>query len=146
MMRRLLYTLWYYRAPPWDTGISPPELAAFIRANPPGRALDLGCGTGTNSITLAQNGWQVIGVDFIGKAIHKARAKARQLDINVDFYVDDVTRLYKINGLFNLVLDIGCFHYLTRYAKATYAQESEASPSSRWQLPVIRFYYKFRRR
>ena len=52
-LRRLSFLLWYFRDPPWDTNISPPELLDFINRHPPGRVLDLGCGTGTNVITLA---------------------------------------------------------------------------------------------
>jgi SAM-dependent methyltransferase len=125
MMRRLLYTLWYYRAPPWDTGVSPPELHAFINSTPPGRALDLGCGTGTNSITLVKHGWQVVGVDFVGKAIRIARKKARQQGLRIDFYIGDVTRLGKINGPFDLILDIGCFHNLSQPGKTAYVHNLE---------------------
>ena len=57
---------------PWDTNITPPEVKEFIAAAPPGKALDLGCGTGTNAITLAQHGWQATGVDFAPKAIRTA--------------------------------------------------------------------------
>ena len=122
MLPRLFYTLWYLRKPPWDTGISPPELMAFINSQPPGRALDLGCGTGTNSITLAQHGWKVTGVDFVGKAIRKARTKARNSGLNIDFLIDDVTRLEQVVGVFDLVLDIGCFHYLSQSNKGKYIQ------------------------
>ena len=125
MARRLFYTLWYFRAPPWDTGISPPELIEFIQSNVPGRALDLGCGTGTNAITLAQHGWRVIGIDFIGKAIRKARSKARQQGLKIDFFVGDVTHLEKIDGAFDLILDIGCFHNLPHAGKVKYVQNLE---------------------
>ena len=54
MLRRLNFTFWYYFHPPWDSGISPPELLEFIEQHPAGRAIDLGCGTGTNVVTLAQ--------------------------------------------------------------------------------------------
>ncbi|MFQ6101503.1 MAG: class I SAM-dependent methyltransferase [Anaerolineae bacterium] len=48
---------------PWDTGVTPPEVVELIASGdfPPGRALDLGCGTGTNGITLARHGWEVVG-------------------------------------------------------------------------------------
>ena len=72
--RRWLFNLWYFQRPPWDSGISPPELMEFIRSSQPGRALDLGCGTGTNIITLAKNGWQVTGVEDGQEYLFKLRA------------------------------------------------------------------------
>ena len=120
MMRRIFYELFYFRQPPWDTGVSPPELIAFIDSHSPGRALDLGCGTGTNAITLAQHGWQVTGVDFVGRAVRVARRKANQTGVQVDFHIDDVTRLGDVTGPFELVLDIGCLHSLSSQLKAVY--------------------------
>lgn len=108
----LLYNLWYFRKPPWDTGISPPELLLFIHENPPGRALDLGCGTGTNAITLARQGWNTTGIDFALRAVRAARRKAAEVGTQVNFLVGDVTRLNGIQGPFDLILDIGCYHSL----------------------------------
>ena len=45
-----------------------------VVALPLGRALDLACGEGRNSLWLAQRGWQVTGVDFSAEAIRKGRA------------------------------------------------------------------------
>ncbi len=112
MLQKLFFHLMYWRKPPWDTGISPPELIAFMQSRPPGRALDLGCGTGTNVITLSKAGWEAVGVDFVGKAVRKARQKARQAGIQANFYTDDVTHLDHIEGSFDLILDMGCFHSL----------------------------------
>ena len=112
----------YLRKPRWDTGVTPPEVMAFLGSRSPGRALDLGCGTGTNAITLAQHGWQVTGVDFVSSAIQQARRKARQAGVSIDFRQGDVTHLPGVTGPFDLVLDIGCFHSLPPQAKQTYAQ------------------------
>ncbi len=127
-MKRLLFNLWYFRKPPWDTGISPPELMEFIQNHPHGKALDLGCGTGTNVITLAQYGWQAVGVDFASKAIRIARRKAHQLGLSqkVNFLASSVTspevsRLKDTYGAFNLILDIGCFHNLPSDDRPKYA-------------------------
>lgn len=123
IFKRLFYNLQYLGTPPWDTGKSPPELLDFIHSREPGRALDLGCGTGTNVITLAQQGWQVVGVDFISRPIQIARKKAQQAGVQAEFYVDDVTRLEGIEGPFDLILDMGCFHSLDDEGMVTYVQK-----------------------
>ena len=120
--RRLFFNFSYFRKPPWDTGISPPELLEFIANHPPGRALDLGCGTGTNVITLAKAGWQVSGVDFVHRAIQVARRKAYQAGVNADLRVGNVTRLEDLHGPFDLILDIGCYHGISTPGKQVYRE------------------------
>ena len=124
-LRRLYFGLLYFRQPPWDTQESPTELMEFIAQNPPGRALDLGCGTGTNVITLAQHGWQVTGVDFVARAIIQARKKAQLAGISAELLAEDVTRLDSVSGKFDLILDIGCFHSLSDSEKLEYLANLE---------------------
>jgi SAM-dependent methyltransferase len=123
--KQLYFKFLYFRKPPWDTQVSPPELLEFIETHPPGRALDLGCGTGTNVITLAKHGWQAFGIDFVKRAIARARVKAEQAGVTAQFFVGDVIQLNGIEGLFDLVLDIGCFHSLNPGEKRSYAANLE---------------------
>jgi len=113
MVGKLFFTIQYWlNNPPWDTGITPPEVCEFLKYHSPGNALDLGCGTGTNALTLASNGWQTTGVDYIPKAIRAARRRAKRMGVgdNVNFQVADVLTYQPQGGLFDLILDIGCFH------------------------------------
>jgi 2-polyprenyl-3-methyl-5-hydroxy-6-metoxy-1,4-benzoquinol methylase len=120
MLQKLWFNLAYLSKPIWDTGISPPELMDYILHHTPGRALDLGCGTGTNTITLAKNGWQVTGVDFSRRAIHLAERKTKQNNVRVEYHLGDVTQLKSISGKFDLILDIGCFHSLPSNKRPQY--------------------------
>jgi ubiquinone/menaquinone biosynthesis C-methylase UbiE len=135
ILRRLTFSLWYLSNPPWDSGISPPELLDFIENHPPGKVIDIGCGTGTNVITLAQSGWEVTGVDFIPRAIRMAKRKTRKAGIEAELMVRNVTRLNGISGPFNLALDIGCFHSLGNQ-KADYLSELERilAPGGYWLM------------
>lgn len=121
-MRRVLFSLWYWLPGRrrWDTGLTPPELERFVASHPPGRALDLGCGTGTNVVYLARHGWATVGVDFAGRAIAKARQRARGAGVSSTFLVGDVTRL-ELAGPFDLALDIGCLHSIAASGRAGYA-------------------------
>lgn len=130
MVRRIFYFWSYFGKPPWDLGVSPPELMDFLQNHPPGTALDLGCGTGMNAITLVKHGWSVTGVDFMPKAIWQACRKTRQAGLQIDYKVGDVTRLEKLAGPFELILDIGCYHNLSPQAKQTYHANL-----SRWLAP-----------
>lgn len=116
--------LWRYLRgrTPWDTRITPPEVMAFLETAPPGRALDLGCGTGTNAITLARRGWNVSGIDFAPQAIWMARRRASRADLAaIDFRIGDVTDLKGVQGPFDYALDIGCLHALTDAQQDRYA-------------------------
>lgn len=112
LLRKFRFFILYLKKPPWDTDQSPPELIQFINTHPPGNALDLGCGTGTNSIELARNGWQVTGIDFLNKPLKLAVKKAMKAGVKVNFLQADVTRLQQIHHRFDLILDIGCYHSL----------------------------------
>jgi SAM-dependent methyltransferase len=69
-----------------------PLLARIAEPLPPGRALDLACGTGRNALWLAQRGWSVTAVDGAPSAIETVRRRARQLGLAVDTSVADLER------------------------------------------------------
>jgi cyclopropane fatty-acyl-phospholipid synthase-like methyltransferase len=121
MIHRLAFEISYIiKNTPWDTGISPSELIHFLETNPPGRSLDLGCGTGTNAITMALHGWDVVGIDLSSIAIMRARRKAFSGGVDISFHRSDVVKLDAITGPFDLVLDIGCFHGLSGESRKEY--------------------------
>ncbi len=131
-MRRRLRFVWRYLRgdAPWDSGVVPPEIVAWIAAaerdgRPPGRALDLGCGTGTTSLYLAARGWEVVGVDFAPNAIWRARRKARRAGLagRVALFGADVSRpdFLEDAKLFDLLIDVGCMHSLAPQPRTSYA-------------------------
>jgi 2-polyprenyl-3-methyl-5-hydroxy-6-metoxy-1,4-benzoquinol methylase len=65
-------------------------LVAEVGGLSPGRALDLACGEGQNAVWLAERGWSVRGVDYSSVAIAKARARAEQAGVGVDFLCADL--------------------------------------------------------
>ena len=97
----------YFRAP-WDVGARE-ELVALVEGGriQPCRTIDLGCGTGANAVYLAQHGFDVTGVDYAQAAIKKARARAREAGVQVNFLVDDLTNLRHASGTFDFLLDYG---------------------------------------
>ena len=137
------FSQWFYNSmyrftkPDWDTGVTPPEVTTALDAfKQSGRALDLGCGTGTNAVFLAQQGWQVTGVDFSPKALELARDKAQRVGAAVNFHLGDVSRLDFLREPFDLILDIGCLHGLDRASRARYAAQLRrlTHPASKFLL------------
>jgi len=133
-LRRLQFNFWYFRKPPWDSGITPPELFEFIQTHPAGRAIDIGCGTGTNVITLAKTGWQVTGFDFAPRAVQIAKRKAKKSNIQAQFFTDDATRMKNITGQFDLALDMGCFHVLENKADYLTQLDRILVPNGFWLM------------
>ncbi len=143
LFRRLLFHYWYFGQPPWDTGVSPPELFEFIqehkRSSPvdkPGRAIDIGCGTGTNVVTLARAGWRVTGVDFAPRAIRLARRKVDQAGVQAELSVANVTKLEGIHGPFDLAFDLGCFHTIPQEDRNKYLDQLDRvlAPNGFWLM------------
>jgi SAM-dependent methyltransferase len=99
----------YARSAPWD--IDRPQ-SAFVavadRINSP--VLDAGCGTGEHALFLADLGHQVIGIDFVEEAIQRARRKAAERDLPVEFLVKDATKLADWGQRFASAIDCGLFH------------------------------------
>ncbi len=70
----------------------------------PGRALDLACGEGRNSVWLASQGWRVVGVDYSSVGLAKARQLAADRSVDVTWIEDDVVTWMPPQGAFDLVL------------------------------------------
>ncbi len=118
--RWIRYNLFYFGKPPWDTGVSPPELITFLESAHPGQALDVGCGTGTNLVTMASFGWHVVGVDLAWLSVLKARAKLRRAGVDGHARYGDVTGRLDLGSAFDLVLDMGCYHSLSFQKRDVY--------------------------
>jgi SAM-dependent methyltransferase len=132
---------------PWDGHPLAQSLRDLIEgtgdtsALPAGSALELGCGTGDCSIYLAQHGWKVTAVDFVAKALDKARAKAGAADVSVDFVSADVTHLSqaRIGAGFGLIVDNGCLHNMSDGDRDAYVREVSAVAAPDARLLIVAF-------
>lgn len=97
---------------PWDTGQAEPVLVEFVTAGRvrPGSALEIGAGTGTNALWMAEHGFDVFGVDVSPLAVERAQAKAGGRDLHCRFAAGDFLAAPPPEGPFQFVFDRGCFH------------------------------------
>lgn len=146
--RQLLFRTFYQLGfTPWDGHPIATSLRTLVEGSAdqpaltPGRALDVGCGTGDTSIYLAQHGWQVTGLDFVSKAVAKARAKADAAGTTVDFRQGDATRLSTegVGTGFGLIVDQGCLHSMSTGDRDKYAGEVTAVAAPDARLMLVEF-------
>ena len=105
---------------------------------PPGRALDLGCGSGAHSVELARLGWEVTGVDSVERAL--ARARERGGAEGVRFIAADVTALEgAIEPGVDFFLDVGCFHGLDDAGRRGYGAGVRALAAPGATMLVLSF-------
>ena len=110
-------------------------------ALPPGRAVDLGSGTGRNAIYLARHGWDAVGVEMSGYAVDVARRKATAQRVAARFVQGDVTRLrdLDIGAPFNLFMDGGCYHTIPPGRRDAYAESVTAVAAPHARLIMVGF-------
>ena len=78
-------------------------LAEQIEHLTPGRALEIGCGTGANAVWLAEQGWQVTAVDYSEVAIEKGKQLAALKEVTVDFVLASADT-YQPQGQYDLIM------------------------------------------
>ena len=97
----------------WEIGTSTEHIIQLLErqkrnfANPDLCVLDLGCGKGAASISLAQKfGYKVLGIDAIPEFIQLAQEKAQELGLNdrCRFEVDDIREYVLKSDLFDIVI------------------------------------------
>jgi ubiquinone/menaquinone biosynthesis C-methylase UbiE len=137
---------------PFDAGPRD-ELVSLVESGQvkPCRAIDLGSGTASNVIYLAQHGFDVTGADYSTAAIEMGRLRAREAEVEVTFIKDDVTNLQYVNGTFDLLVDYGCLHSIRPkdrplYVKSSLSLTHQGSiflvvnferPSRRWERQFV---------
>jgi SAM-dependent methyltransferase len=102
---------------PWETGLPSSELQRVVRevSIEPCRALELGCGTGSNAVWLAQQGFEVTAFDLSPVAIERARQSASEAGVQVRFLVADVFQPPReLAEPFDFFFDRGCYHVVRR--------------------------------
>jgi SAM-dependent methyltransferase len=115
LMYRLGLAPWERRdiAQTWRPMLDSPDAPA------PGRAVDIGCGSGRDAVYLAKRGWRVTAVDFVDKALATAKQWAAEEGVQVEWVRGDVAELGRL-GLapgYDLLYDFGCIQGLPDAAR-----------------------------
>jgi len=97
--------------PPWDLGEPQPAFARLAEQGLlTGQVLDVGCGTGEQTLLAASSGADALGIDLSPLAIEQARGKAASRGIKARFQVADALRLESLDLSFDTLIDSGVFH------------------------------------
>ena len=128
--------------PPWQIDRPQPEVIQLIeqwKFESP--VLDLGCGTGDNTIELARRGLVVKGLDAVPEALERARKKTEKAGLkqSPEFVLGDALRLDESGLKARTVLDCALFHTFSDEERKDYIRGLEAVLSSGGRLHILSF-------
>jgi ubiquinone/menaquinone biosynthesis C-methylase UbiE len=108
----------------WELGKPRPILVEFVEKGfiKKGKALDLCCGAGTNTVYLAKKGFEVTAIDISQKAIEYAKEKAEHANVKINFIMRSFVDLPFQDEEFNFVFDMGCFHHVKIEDRASFIE------------------------
>jgi len=69
----------------------------------------MSCGAGSNTLYLARTGFSVTGMDISLEAVRYTGRRARKEKLKVSLVACDFAQMPFAEGVFDLVLDCGCF-------------------------------------
>ncbi len=106
-----VYRNYPLEALPWELGKPRQVLVELVEKDiiKKGKALDICCGAGTNTVYLAQRGFEVTGMDISSGAVEYAREKAEGAQVKIRFLVENFLHLPFRDEEFALVFGMGCF-------------------------------------
>ena len=128
--------------PPWQIDRPQPEVIRLIEQGKfESPVLDLGCGTGDNTIELARHGLVVKGLDAVPEALERARKKTEQAGLkqSPEFVLADALRLAESGLKARTVLDCALFHTFSDEERKDYLRGLEAVLSPGGRLHILSF-------
>ncbi|HKZ93433.1 MAG TPA: class I SAM-dependent methyltransferase [Candidatus Bathyarchaeia archaeon] len=99
---------------PWELGRPRKTLVDLIESGTVklGKSLDLCCGTGTNTVYMAEKGFQAVAIDISKHALKLAKQKSRKARVDIQFALASFVTLPFKEAAFDFVFDMGCFHHV----------------------------------
>ena len=128
--------------PPWQIDRPQPEVIQLIEQGKfESPVLDLGCGTGDNTIELARHGLVVKGLDAVPEALERARKKTEQAGLkqSPEFVLADALRLAESGLKARTVLDCALFHTFSDEERKEYIRGLGAVLSQGGRLHILSF-------
>jgi SAM-dependent methyltransferase len=122
----------------FSDNIERPAIEELVGRIDGARVLDLGCGSGTYSLTFAEKGSDVVALDLSPTMISLAQARAHQLGVEVDFRVGDIREPLPFDeSAFDIVFTGTALHYVENIAAFMKEAARVMRPTARLVASVL---------